>query len=457
MSCWSNLSWIMPSSCSTSGGIVISWNAGAERMKGYIAPEIVGKHFSSFYTAEDVASGVPQRALETARSEGRYEAEGWRVRQDGSRFWASVVLDAIRSPNGSVAGFAKVTRDITERREAQLKLEEAREQLFQAQKIEALGQLTSGMAHDFNNLLTAVLSGVEVALRQSDPARIKSLLEGIRAAAERGGVLTRKLLAFARRQPLEPKLLDLQQEVPTVAGMLRHSLSPQIELISEISDQVWRVELDAGQLQLALLNLGFNARDAMPEGGSLRLSARNVSLTGEIDGLSGDFVALSVTDTGTGIPPTIRDRIFEPFFTTKGFGQGTGLGLSPDLRFRQTVQRYSHGGFRNRCGHHDDDVPSRHPGRARLAGARQGKGTSFDDRGRRRDGGRACRRDDDRYGLPGAGRAQRRRCLDGADGRRAAGSSLYRHHDARRYERAGAGTQGPGALSRTARPAYHRV
>ena len=319
-------------------GIVTNWNTGASRLKGYTAEEIVGQHFSRFYTPEDVETGRPVRALETAREEGRYESEGWRVRKDGGRFWASVVIDAIRDQSGTLLGFAKITRDITERRDAQRKLEEAREQLFQAQKIEALGQLTGGLAHDFNNLLTAIISGVELALRQSDPARIKSLLESIRASAGRGGDLTRKLLAFARRQPLEPKLLDLEQLLPSAATMLRHSLRQDIALISETSDQLWPVELDPAQLELAILNLGFNARDAMPSGGSLRISARNVTLTGEIEGLVGDFVALGVSDTGMGIAPEIRDRIFEPFFTTKGFGQGTGLGLSQVFGFVKQSQ-----------------------------------------------------------------------------------------------------------------------
>ena len=134
-----------------------NWNAGAERIKGYSPDEIIGEHFSRFYTPEDRDAGVPKRALETARETGRYEAEGWRVRKDGTRFWASVVIDAIHDEDGKLIGFAKITRDMTEKREAQLRLEESREQLFRSQKMEALGQLTGGLAHDFNNLLTAIL------------------------------------------------------------------------------------------------------------------------------------------------------------------------------------------------------------------------------------------------------------------------------------------------------------
>ena len=143
-------------------GIVTSWNPGAQRFKGYTADEIVGEHFSRFYTEEDRAAGIPARALETARANGKFEAEGWRVRKDGSRFWAYVVIDPIRSPAGELVGYAKITRDLTERREAQQKLEKAREALVQSQKMDAIGQLTGGIAHDFNNLLMAVLGSLEL-------------------------------------------------------------------------------------------------------------------------------------------------------------------------------------------------------------------------------------------------------------------------------------------------------
>ena len=152
-------------------GRVTSWNAGAERIKGYSTDEILGQHFSRFYTDEDRAAEVPKVALETARETGRYEAEGWRVRKDGTRFWASVVIDAIKDRDGKVVGFAKVTRDMTEKREAQLRLDELREQLFRSQKMEALGQLTGGLAHDFNNLLTAILGAADLASRNLDDKR----------------------------------------------------------------------------------------------------------------------------------------------------------------------------------------------------------------------------------------------------------------------------------------------
>ena len=319
-------------------GHVTSWNAGAERIKGYAPGDIIGEHFSRFYTPEDFDSGVPRRALETARETGRYEAEGWRVRKDGTRFWASVVLDAIHDDSGKLVGFAKITRDMTEKREAQLRLEESREQLFRSQKMEALGQLTGGLAHDFNNLLTAILGACELATRNIDnPDKVRRMLDGVRGSAQRGASLTKQLLAFARAQPLEIRQIDLKQFFSDVTTLVRPSLRTDIEVITEISDQVWPIDADAGALELAILNLAFNARDAMKEGGTLKISAHNEVLKGEPDGLRGEHVALKVTDTGAGMSPEVMERVFEPFFTTKSFGEGTGLGLSQVFGFAKQI------------------------------------------------------------------------------------------------------------------------
>jgi len=319
-------------------GRVANWNAGAQRIKGYTPAEIVGEHFSRFYTAEDFEAGVPKRALETARETGRYEAEGWRMRKDGTRFWASVVLDAIRDEDGRLIGFAKITRDMTEKREAQLRLEESREQLFRAQKMEALGQLTGGLAHDFNNLLTAILGACELGLRNvNDPDKAKRMLEGVRGSAQRGANLTKQLLAFARAQPLEIKQIDLRQFFADVATLVRPSLRSDIEVVTEISDQLWPIDADAGALELALLNLAFNARDAMKQGGTLRISAHNDILQGTPEGLRGEHVVLAISDTGSGMPREVMERVFEPFFTTKSFGEGTGLGLSQVFGFAKQI------------------------------------------------------------------------------------------------------------------------
>jgi PAS domain S-box-containing protein len=319
-------------------GRVTNWNSGAQRIKGYKPEEIVGEHFSRFYTPEDFDAGVPARAIETARSMGRYEAEGWRVRKDGTRFWASVVLDAIKDEDGELIGFAKITRDMTEKREGQLRLEESREQLFRSQKMEALGQLTGGLAHDFNNLLTAILGACELGLRNIDDSeKVKRMLEGVRGSAQRGANLTKQLLAFARAQPLEIKQIDLRQFFADVATLVRPSLRSDIEVVTEISDQLWPVDADAGALELALLNLAFNARDAMKEGGSLKISAHNEVLSGSPEGLRGEHVVVRVSDTGPGMPPEVMERVFEPFFTTKSFGEGTGLGLSQVFGFAKQI------------------------------------------------------------------------------------------------------------------------
>ena len=319
-------------------GRVANWNAGAERIKGYSPEEIVGEHFSRFYTAEDRDSGVPDRALAAAREAGRYESEGWRVRKDGTRFWASVVLDAIHDDEGKLVGFAKITRDMTEKREAQLRLEESREQLFRSQKMEALGQLTGGLAHDFNNLLTAILGACELALRNiNDPDKVKRMLDGVRGSAQRGASLTKQLLAFARAQPLEIKQIDLKTFFSDVTTLVRPSLRSDIEVVTEISDQLWPIDADAGALELALLNLAFNARDAMKDSGTLKISAHNEVLDGKPEGLRGEHVVVRVSDTGTGMPREVMDRVFEPFFTTKSFGEGTGLGLSQVFGFAKQI------------------------------------------------------------------------------------------------------------------------
>jgi PAS domain S-box-containing protein len=319
-------------------GRVANWNAGAERIKGYAPAEIVGEHFSRFYTPEDFDAGVPHRALETARENGRYESEGWRMRKDGTRFWANVILDAIRDDDGELIGFAKITRDMSEKREAQLKLDESKEQLFRSQKMEALGQLTGGLAHDFNNLLTAILGACELGLRNiNDADKVRKMLEGVRGSARRGAGLTKQLLAFARAQPLEIKQIDLKQFFSEVATLVRPSLRSNIEVITEISDQLWPIDADAGALELALLNLAFNARDAMTDGGSLKISAHNEVLEGAPEGLRGEHVVLRISDTGPGMPREVMDRVFEPFFTTKSFGEGTGLGLSQVFGFAKQI------------------------------------------------------------------------------------------------------------------------
>jgi PAS domain S-box-containing protein len=318
-------------------GVVASWNAGAERIKGYAAHEIVGRHFSQFYTKEDRANGVPARAIETARTTGKFEAEAQRLRKDGTLFWANVVIDAVHDPDGRLIGFAKITRDITERRRAEEALARTQAQLAQAQKMEALGQLTGGVAHDFNNLLMIVTGQVQMLLRRlTDPKNVRAL-EAIRTAASRGETLTRQLLTFSRRQSLNPRTVDPAQTINAFEDMLASSVRGNVELHISVAPTVWPLSIDISEFELALVNLVVNARDAMPKGGQITVSASNVTLDGgeTPERLRGDFVAVTVADTGTGIAPEVVARIFEPFFTTKESGKGTGLGLSQVYGFAQ--------------------------------------------------------------------------------------------------------------------------
>jgi PAS domain S-box-containing protein len=316
-------------------GVVSSWNPGAERLKGYAAEEIIGRHFSNFYTEEDRQAGLPARGLEAAAAEGRWETEGWRLRKNGGRFWAHVIIDPIRDDDGTLIGFAKITRDVTDRRDTHLALEQTRDALFQSQKMEAVGQLTGGIAHDFNNLLTVIIGGLDTVARsrkESEP-RLDRALEMARHAADRAVSLTSRLLAFSRRQPLKPSPTDLNVLVRDMTELLHHSLGEPIELESVLFPRLWTVDVDQNQLEAAILNLAVNARDAMPAGGKLTIETANTYLDEtyqetDTEVIPGQYVLLSVTDTGGGIAKDILARVFEPFFTTKEPGRGTGLGLS---------------------------------------------------------------------------------------------------------------------------------
>ena len=319
-------------------GLVSSWNPGAERIKGYKAEEIIGRHFSCFYTAEDQEAGLPDKVLDTAKREGRYEAEAWRVRKDGSRLFASVVVDPIRDEEGEVIGFAKVTRDITETHDVQNALKEAQEQLAASQKMEAVGQLSGGIAHDFNNLMMIVLGNLETLKRHtsdlanSHPNIERNLNNAIRGA-QRAASLTSRLLAFSRRQPLDPKPLDVNKFLSGCAEFLQRSLGELIHIEVVGAAGLWDIEVDTNQLETALVNVAINSRDAMPNGGKLTIEAANTYLDAAycqtIPELSpGQFVVICITDNGEGMDRDISNRAFEPFFTTKEVGHGTGLGLS---------------------------------------------------------------------------------------------------------------------------------
>ena len=312
-------------------GHVINWNPGAARAKGYAPHEIIGRHFSTFYTPEDKAAEIPQRALRIAIETGKFEAEGWRVRKDGSRFWASAILNAIKGPDGQILGFAKVTRDLTERRAAE-------ERARQAQKMEGVGQLTGGVAHDFNNLLTIIIGNLETLQRNVrrpdlDIDRLERSVDNAMRGARRAESLTQRLLAFSRQQPLDPKPIDLGRLVTGMSDLLRRTLGEQITIETVLSGNVWRALADPNQIELAILNLAVNARDAMPSGGKLTLETANVHLdekyaSSQAEVVPGQYVMLAVTDNGSGMTPEVKAKAFDPFFTTKDIGHGTGLGLS---------------------------------------------------------------------------------------------------------------------------------
>jgi PAS domain S-box-containing protein len=301
---------------------------GAERIKGYKSEEIIGQHYSVFYTEEDRQRGLPEKAIATAARTGKYESEGWRVRKDGSIFWANAVINTIEDADGCLLGFAKVTRDLTERRAAE-------ERMRQAQKMEAIGQLTGGIAHDFNNLLTVVSGNID-ALQRRLPKNADDSLRRLTDAALRGttraALLTHRLLAFSRRQPLEPKSVSVNVLITGIAEMVHRTLGERIRVETVLAAGVWPTFVDSNQLESVLLNLAVNARDAMPDGGKLTIEAANVYLdekyAADAEVAPGQYVGIFVSDTGTGMTPDVAEKAFDPFFTTKEIGQGTGLGLS---------------------------------------------------------------------------------------------------------------------------------
>ncbi|MGO4572990.1 PAS domain S-box protein [Microvirga sp. 2TAF3] len=313
-------------------GHVTNWNTGAQRIKGYLANEIIGEHFSRFYTPEDRAIDFPKTALGTAAREGKFEGEGWRVRKDGSQFWASVVIDPIYDDRGKLIGFAKITRDITERKNAQEALAQTQAALFQSQKMEAVGQLTGGIAHDFNNLLTIIVNNLDLLTRSACDPRDTRLIESAQRAAERGAKLTQQLLAFSRRQPLQPELNNPNALIKGFEPVLRRACGETIEVQMSLAPRLKSTNIDGPQFETGLLNLVVNARDAMPDGGILKIATSNVILNEK--GCSGtnlkpgEYICVTVTDTGQGMSSDTLGRAFEPFFTTKEVGKGTGLGLS---------------------------------------------------------------------------------------------------------------------------------
>ncbi|VTR92186.1 histidine kinase : PAS domain S-box OS=Microvirga lotononidis GN=MicloDRAFT_00068440 PE=4 SV=1: PAS_9: PAS_4: PAS_4: PAS_9: PAS_3: PAS_9: HisKA: HATPase_c: Response_reg [Gemmata massiliana] len=309
------------------GGNVLTWNAGAERLFGYPAAEIVGCHYSAFYRSEDLDAGRAEEELRLAVLRGRFEDEAWQLRKDGTRFWGGVVITVLHDGSGELRGFTKVVRDLTERRRLE-------DQFRQAQKMDAIGRLAGGVAHDFNNLLTVINVSGQLLMEQlppRDPGR--RLVKEIATAGERATALTAKLLAFSRKAIVEPRVLDLNEVITQSELLLHRILGEDVRLATALDPNLRPVKVDPTHAEQIVINLAVNARDAMPRGGQLTIETRNVTLREE-DAVTypelpcGRYVLMAVSDTGTGMTDEVKARIFEPFFTTKEIGKGTGLGLA---------------------------------------------------------------------------------------------------------------------------------
>lgn len=310
----------------TLDGDIMSWNRGARRVFGYSAEYVEGKSASILFGPQH--AGELRRALDAVtlqRSVDRYET--FAVRQGGDVIEVAVTMSQIVRADGGISGVSAIIRDVTAHKKLQ-------RQLLVAQKMEAIGRLSAGVAHDFNNLLTVIggYSALLLSRRNAPDPDCADILE-IQKAADRATVLTRQLLAFSRRQIVQPRVLDLNAIVSDMDRMLRRVIGEDIELAAVLDASLGSVEADSGQIEQVIMNLAVNARDAMPEGGRLTLETANLNLHGELAlrGTAlppGAYVVLAVTDTGIGMDAETTERIFEPFFTTKGVGRGTGLGLS---------------------------------------------------------------------------------------------------------------------------------
>ena len=343
-------------------GVVTSWNRGAEAIFGYRAGEMIGRPISVLFPPDRLQE--EDRILAQIRRGERVEHfETMRRHKDGRDIDVSLTISPVRDHCGRIIGVSKIARDISERKEAETALREfsetlerrvaertklladANERLMaevgererteavlqQAQKMEVVGQLASGIAHDFNNLLAAILGNLELLEMRVEDERLLKLVQAAARSARRGAKLNQQMLAFSRKQYLAPAPIDLNELIFGMQEMLRRTLGGMVEIVPLLPADLWPALVDANQLEMVVLNLAINARDAMPLGGRLSIEGKNVKAS-EVDKSAelapGDYVAISVTDTGTGMPAAVVARACEPFFTTKELGKGSGLGLA---------------------------------------------------------------------------------------------------------------------------------
>ncbi len=295
------------------------------RLLGYVPSSVTERDLYRFVHPDD-REGITAAIERWTAASGPTPPIELRVRHvDGTWRWFEIAGRSLLT-DPAVAGILICGRDVTQRRAME-------EQLRQAQRLEAVGQLTGGVAHDFNNLLAVIMGNLEILRRElrAVPDHTQ-LVEGALHASERGATLVRRLLAFSRRQTLQPRAVDLNALVRDTLDLVRRAVGARVQIETSFAESLWPCTVDASQVETALLNLAINARDAMPPpGGKVRITTRNVYLDGEVerpDGEGEPFVCISVSDTGAGIPADIRERVFEPFFSTKAPGHGTGLGLS---------------------------------------------------------------------------------------------------------------------------------
>jgi PAS domain S-box-containing protein len=310
----------------TPGGTIHYCNRRFAELIHMPLEKVMGRPFADWVDAAD------HPALTTLLSGGLERLELVLHANDGAT--TPTTVSAIAVPGSGLSGMCLVVTDLTERLRDQARVSEAERLLRQSQKLDAIGQLTGGVAHDFNNLLMVIAGGVSLLERPGDAQRRVRVIAQMRQATERGASLSRKLLAFSRRQPLNPEPVDLHWQISGMREILDRTLRGDIEVRTELADDLWNIKVDPAEWELVVLNLCVNARDAMPGGGVITIGAKNALQVRQGE-LAGDFVMVSVCDTGTGMSAEVLAHIFEPFFTTKEIGKGSGLGLPQVYGFTQ--------------------------------------------------------------------------------------------------------------------------